>query len=109
MSSFYFKLFVLFVDEESWAFFDRAAVCLAADENATTMRSLYYPPVKTAKENQIRCAEHSDYGSITLVFQGSDGLEVKHFPTECEYEADHILRHGPPSNTALPSGFDPLR
>ncbi|XP_013871440.1 UPF0676 protein C1494.01 [Austrofundulus limnaeus] len=56
--------------------FVRAHLLIGTDENATTMRSLYYPPVKTVKENQIRCSEHSDYGTITLVFQGSDGLEV---------------------------------
>ncbi|XP_034541066.1 2-oxoglutarate-dependent dioxygenase htyE-like [Notolabrus celidotus] len=49
-----------------------------ADTNATTLRSLYYPPVKSeeAKEGQLRCGEHSDYGSITLLFQSSEGLEV---------------------------------
>ncbi|XP_037539197.1 UPF0676 protein C1494.01 [Nematolebias whitei] len=64
--------------------FLRAHLLIGTDENATTMRSLYYPPVKTAKENQLRCAEHSDYGSITLVFQGSDGLEV------CTRTGDYI-------------------
>ncbi|KAK9959105.1 hypothetical protein ABG768_011185 [Culter alburnus] len=30
------------------------------------------------KENQVRCGEHSDYGSITLLFQSSeDGLQVQ--------------------------------
>eukprot|EP00064_Thunnus_orientalis_P005459 superscaffoldBa00000535_g5473 len=29
-----------------------------------------------AKEGQLRCGEHSDYGSITLLFQGSKGLQV---------------------------------
>uniref|UniRef100_A0A1A8BC03 Fe2OG dioxygenase domain-containing protein n=1 Tax=Nothobranchius kadleci TaxID=1051664 RepID=A0A1A8BC03_NOTKA len=56
--------------------FIRAHALIGTDENKTTLRSLYYPPVKTAKENQLRCGEHSDYGSITLVFQGSDGLQV---------------------------------
>ncbi|XP_067446603.1 uncharacterized protein si:dkey-10o6.2 [Thunnus thynnus] len=48
------------------------------DGNATTLRSLYYPPVnrEQAKEGQLRCGEHSDYGSITLLFQGSKGLQV---------------------------------
>lgn len=51
---------------------------IGTDENGTTLRSLYYPPVKseTAKEGQLRCGEHSDYGSITLLFQGSEGLQV---------------------------------
>lgn len=47
--------------------------------NGTTLRSLYYPPVESerAKEGQLRCGEHSDYGSITLLFQSSEGLEVR--------------------------------
>ncbi|CAM4583607.1 unnamed protein product [Leuciscus chuanchicus] len=47
--------------------------------NATTLRSLYYPPVNSTcvKENQLRCGEHSDYGSITLLFQSTEsGLQV---------------------------------
>ncbi|XP_061780332.1 uncharacterized protein [Nerophis lumbriciformis] len=49
------------------------------DENSTTLRSLYYPPVnrELAKEGQLRCGEHSDYGSITLLFQDSEGLQVR--------------------------------
>ncbi|XP_041651192.1 UPF0676 protein C1494.01-like isoform X2 [Cheilinus undulatus] len=52
--------------------------------NATTLRSLYYPPVNTeeAKEGQLRCGEHSDYGSITLLFQSSEGLQVKNVSGE---------------------------
>ncbi|KAM7002786.1 uncharacterized protein LKV04_004005 isoform 3-T3 [Tautogolabrus adspersus] len=51
---------------------------VGSDKNGTTLRSLYYPPVKCeeAKEGQLRCGEHSDYGSITLLFQGSEGLQV---------------------------------
>ncbi|XP_044213150.1 proline hydroxylase buaE isoform X4 [Thunnus albacares] len=51
---------------------------IGTDGNATTLRSLYYPPVnrEQAKEGQLRCGEHSDYGSITLLFQGSGGLQV---------------------------------
>ncbi|MED6246592.1 hypothetical protein ATANTOWER_020383 [Ataeniobius toweri] len=53
---------------------------IGTDENGTTLRSLYYPPVKSemAKEGQLRCGEHSDYGSITLLFQGSEGLQSIH-------------------------------
>ncbi|XP_015239978.1 PREDICTED: UPF0676 protein C1494.01-like [Cyprinodon variegatus] len=58
--------------------FLRAHRFIGTDENGTTLRSLYYPPVRreSAKEGQLRCGEHSDYGSITLLFQGSDGLQV---------------------------------
>ncbi|ROL43190.1 UPF0676 protein [Anabarilius grahami] len=48
--------------------------------NATSLRSLYYPPVDSTrvKENQVRCGEHSDYGSITLLFQSTEGgLQVQ--------------------------------
>ncbi|XP_074533002.1 uncharacterized protein LOC141796034 [Halichoeres trimaculatus] len=47
--------------------------------NCTTLRSLYYPAVQSehAKEGQLRCGDHSDYGSITLLFQSSEGLEVR--------------------------------
>ncbi|KAM6937558.1 uncharacterized protein FYW49_021303 [Xenentodon cancila] len=52
---------------------------IGTDVNGTTMRSLYYPPVdcEKTKAGQMRCAEHSDYGSITLLFQGSEGLQVR--------------------------------
>ncbi|XP_043120520.1 UPF0676 protein C1494.01 [Puntigrus tetrazona] len=52
---------------------------IGSDMNGTTLRTLYYPPVNSArvKENQLRCGEHSDYGSITLVFQNpKGGLQV---------------------------------
>ncbi|KAM6973099.1 uncharacterized protein FYW47_003204 [Aplochiton taeniatus] len=48
---------------------------IGSDENGSTLRSLYYPPVRgeSVKEGQLRCGEHSDYGSITLVFQSREG------------------------------------
>lgn len=49
--------------------------------NPTILRSLYYPPLSadsTIKPGQIRLGEHSDYGTITLLFQDDiDGLEVE--------------------------------
>ncbi|KAK2842646.1 hypothetical protein Q5P01_012846 [Channa striata] len=52
---------------------------METDENGTTLRSLYYPPVNSdeVKEGQLRCGEHSDYGTITLLFQHSAGLQVR--------------------------------
>ncbi|MBN3307811.1 YQK1 protein, partial [Amia calva] len=56
-------------------YFVNAHKWMNGDKNATTLRTLYYPPVdmSSVKEGQIRCGEHSDYGSITLVFQSSEG------------------------------------
>lgn len=48
--------------------------------NPSSLRSLYYPPIPLGadiKPNQIRLGEHSDYGTITLLFQDDvGGLEV---------------------------------
>lgn len=53
---------------------------IGTSENATALRLLYYPSLpdeSTIKPEQVRCGEHSDYGSITLLFQDSvGGLEV---------------------------------
>jgi isopenicillin N synthase-like dioxygenase len=47
----------------------------------TTTRILYYPPLSSVadvKLGQLRCGEHVDYGSITLLFQDPHrGLQVK--------------------------------
>ncbi|KXJ23208.1 UPF0676 protein [Exaiptasia diaphana] len=48
--------------------------------NPTAMRVLFYPPIPNdyvVKKDQVRCGEHSDYGSITLLFQDElGGLQV---------------------------------
>jgi len=50
-------------------------------ENCTTLRSIHYPPITDELAQHpsiIRCGEHADYGTITLLFQDSlGGLEVK--------------------------------
>ena len=44
-----------------------------------TMRLLRYPAVQSpVKDGQTRCGEHTDWGTITLLFQGGEGgLEVR--------------------------------
>lgn len=48
-------------------------------ESMTSMRMLHYPPTSELDaEQQIRAGAHTDYGSITLLFQqqGQEGLEL---------------------------------
>ena len=53
---------------------------MGSSENKTTLRLLYYPVVKNLREGQLRLGEHTDYGTITLLFQDQvGGLEVKLF------------------------------
>ncbi|XP_076466872.1 uncharacterized protein LOC143298078 [Babylonia areolata] len=50
------------------------SIRLAGHEGSfVTMRSLYYPPTTHLKEGQMQCSEHSDYGTITLLFQDDTG------------------------------------
>lgn len=51
----------------------------AHNHNDHELRFLHYPPASVAPQaGQLRAGEHSDYGSITLVFQDEvGGLEVK--------------------------------
>uniref|UniRef100_UPI00398E9709 uncharacterized protein n=1 Tax=Pristiophorus japonicus TaxID=55135 RepID=UPI00398E9709 len=54
---------------------------MGSNYNATTLRASYYPPIPkySIKDHQMRCGEHSDYGTFTLLFQDtSGGLEVMH-------------------------------
>ena len=47
-----------------------------AKKSYTTARVLYYPPLPSIgdiKPGQLRCGEHVDYGSITLLFQDPNG------------------------------------
>ncbi|XP_077986165.1 uncharacterized protein LOC144440653 [Glandiceps talaboti] len=61
-------------------FFAKTHECMVGGKNDTTLRTAYYPPVTgdfDIKEGQERCGEHSDFGSLTLLFQDDvGGLEV---------------------------------
>ncbi|XP_052280712.1 uncharacterized protein LOC127878232 isoform X3 [Dreissena polymorpha] len=54
---------------------------LGEGSNPSSLRSLYYPPISEGavlKPGQIRLGEHTDYGTITLLFQDDiGGLEVE--------------------------------
>ncbi|OWF52503.1 UPF0676 protein C1494.01-like [Mizuhopecten yessoensis] len=61
-------------------FLRKCHTLLGKKGNTSGLRSIYYPPLppnKDIKPNQVRCGEHSDYGSLTLLFQDdAGGLEV---------------------------------
>ena len=48
------------------------------DGNSSALRTLYYPALTMeCKPGQLRCGEHSDYGSLALLFQDNvGGLQV---------------------------------
>eukprot|EP00118_Oscarella_pearsei_P015422 m.139075 g.139075 ORF g.139075 m.139075 type:complete len:311 (+) comp38266_c0_seq6:90-1022(+) len=54
---------------------------IGTSKSMTTLRVLHYPPLPPDDQiepGQLRCGEHADYGSITLLFQDTmGGLQVK--------------------------------
>lgn len=47
------------------------------DNNGSTFRVMYYPPLEDHLQDTTRCGEHTDYGTFTLLAQDSEGgLEV---------------------------------
>ncbi|KAH8242627.1 hypothetical protein KR032_000670 [Drosophila birchii] len=61
-------------------FLDKHSYMLSDDRfNLTTLRMLYYPPIKDLSSKDIvRCGAHADYCTFTLLAQDSEGgLEVK--------------------------------
>ncbi|XP_046859378.1 proline hydroxylase buaE-like isoform X1 [Xenia sp. Carnegie-2017] len=58
-------------------FFTKAHGKLSARTNNTSMRLLYYPFNDDLKSGDVRLGSHTDYGTITLLFQDQvGGLEV---------------------------------
>ncbi|KAF6022771.1 hypothetical protein EB796_018917 [Bugula neritina] len=59
-----------------------------SSQNESAIRVNFYPATvnKDLEPGQVRCGEHSDYGSVTLLIQDSPGLEVMNRSTG-EYEA----------------------
>ena len=46
--------------------------------NFSKIRSIFYPPLSKTNKGAVRCGEHTDYGTITFLYQDSmGGLEVK--------------------------------
>ncbi|CAL4185702.1 unnamed protein product, partial [Meganyctiphanes norvegica] len=59
-------------------FFTSTHKDICNDNNASCLRMLYYPPVPAnVTEGSVRCGTHTDYGTITFLFQDTmGGLEV---------------------------------
>ena len=61
-------------------FFKKSHSLIGQTGNRTTLRSHYYPPLSgnnAPADNQIRCGEHTDFGTITfLVLDEVGGFEA---------------------------------
>jgi len=75
------KMLAYGLDLDDVDFFNRCHNISNMDQPySSCMRTLYYPPVtqESLKHGQKRLSEHTDFGSITLVFQDSaGGLQVR--------------------------------
>ena len=62
------------------------------ESKSTTTRMLHYPPWNgEIQENQMRGGEHTDYGTITLLFtDGNPGLQIKPRGMDEWIDAPHI-------------------
>uniref|UniRef100_A0A7M5WWJ7 Fe2OG dioxygenase domain-containing protein n=1 Tax=Clytia hemisphaerica TaxID=252671 RepID=A0A7M5WWJ7_9CNID len=74
-----FKLLNKSLDIEDDQFFPNCHRKSGYFGNGTLLRSLYYPGIdsKDILPEQSRCGVHADYGTLTLLFQNAEGLEVK--------------------------------
>lgn len=75
------RLFAITLDLEDKEFFTKQ--CKLAGEgsmNPSVSRMLWYPEIKKSDEvlkNQLRCGEHADYGTVSILFQDdTGGLQV---------------------------------
>lgn len=52
---------------------------ILSGKNASALRSLYYPPIiGEVPQDHVRCGEHSDYGTLTLLYRDQHpGLQLK--------------------------------
>ncbi|XP_046549417.1 2-oxoglutarate-dependent dioxygenase htyE-like [Haliotis rubra] len=54
---------------------------LGGKKSPATLRSIYYPPLPddgSIKHGQLRCGEHTDYGTLALLFQDKiGGLQIR--------------------------------
>ncbi|XP_033741783.1 2-oxoglutarate-dependent dioxygenase ecdK-like [Pecten maximus] len=74
-------LMSLGLDLEDKQFLRKCHAYFGQRGNSSVLKTIFYPalPQNTdIKPNQLRCGEHSDYGSLTLLFQDdAGGLEVR--------------------------------
>ncbi|XP_060085096.1 uncharacterized protein LOC132564460 [Ylistrum balloti] len=71
---------------EDRQFLRKCHKAIGQKNSTTTLRVNFYPALPSdedMKPNQVRCGEHSDYGSLTLLFQDDvGGLEVRNVEGE---------------------------
>ena len=66
-------------------------------KNGSRIRSCFYPATYNLKleDDQIRSGEHTDTGTVTMVFQhGQGGLEVGHMSNKVTVDLSSIRAHG---------------
>ena len=70
-------------------------MCQGSEKNPTTFRSLFYPKLTATDISEAgieRCGAHSDYGTVTLLFQDDmGGLEV--YLIYYYYFFESLLKH----------------
>ncbi|XP_060085094.1 uncharacterized protein LOC132564459 [Ylistrum balloti] len=74
------------LDLEDKSFLRKCHAYFGQKGNSSVLKTIFYPALpldEGIKPNQLRCGEHSDYGSLTLLFQDdAGGLEVANFDGE---------------------------